>query len=202
MTTDLTRCPWSECNPAMQRYHDEEWAAPVHDDKRLFEFIILEGAQAGLSWNTILNRRDGYREAFAGFDPVAVASFTDSRAAALMENPAIIRNRAKIMSAISNAQAFLAIQEEFGSFAIWMWDFVGGRPIQHRFKEQSEIPAVTAEAEAWSKALRERGFRFMGPTICYAHMQAVGMVNDHLISCHRFEPCAQLGASIAGSAGG
>ena len=189
----LLRCPWSESNAAMQRYHDEEWGVPVHDDRKLFEFIVLEGAQAGLSWNTILSRREGYRAAFAGFDPVAVASFTELQAASLMENAAIIRNRAKIASAISNAQAFLAVQEEFGSFDAWMWEFVGGSPIQHRFRDISEVPAVTAEAEAWSKALRKRGFRFMGPTICYAHMQAVGMVNDHLMGCHRFEHCAGIG---------
>ena len=189
----LLRCPWSESNAAMQRYHDEEWGVPVHDDRKLFEFIVLEGAQAGLSWNTILSRREGYRAAFAGFDPVAVASFTELQAASLMENAAIIRNRAKIASAISNAQAFLAVQEEFGSFDAWMWEFVGGSPIQHRFRDISEVPAVTAEAEAWSKALRKRGFRFMGPTICYAHMQAVGMVNDHLMGCHLFEHCAGIG---------
>ena len=169
----------------MAAYHDEEWGVPVRDDRKLFVFLVLEGAQAGLSWRTILHRREGYRKAFHGFDPVGVAAFGERDRARLLMDTGIIRNRAKVAGAIANAHAFLAVQEEFGSFAAYMWEFVAGRPIQHRFRSLKELPATSTESDAWSRDLRRRGFKFVGSTICYAHMQAVGMVNDHLVSCPR-----------------
>jgi DNA-3-methyladenine glycosylase I len=178
------RCAWAAGEPgdAMVRYHDEEWGVPQHDDHRLFEFLILEGAQAGLSWATILARREHYRAAFAGFDPARVARFTARDAARLLGDAGIIRNRLKIAAAIGNAQAFLALQAEHGSFDRWLWDFAprGRRPAPRRM---ADVPAETAESQALSRELRRRGFRFVGPTICYAYMQAVGMVNDHLATC-------------------
>ena len=183
---EIIRCPWSD-NDTMRHYHDTEWGVPLHDDQRLFEFVILEGAQAGLSWSTILQRRENYRRAFADFDPEKVARFTEARQQKLLQDPGIIRNRLKVASAVKNARAFLKVQEEFGSFDKYIWQFVGGRPLVNRWKSQSEVPAVTPEAEAMAKDLKKRGFTFMGPTICYAHMQATGMVNDHITTCHRYK---------------
>jgi DNA-3-methyladenine glycosylase I len=179
------RCPWCGTDPLYVAYHDEEWGVPVHDDRRLFEFLVLEGAQAGLSWFTILKRREGYRQAFAGFDPKRVAAFGEADVARLLSDPGIVRNRAKVASAINNARAFLAIQKEFGSFAAFQWDFVGGAPIVNAWRSLEEVPARTEISDRLSKALKQRGFSFVGSTICYAHMQAVGMVSDHLVSCHR-----------------
>ena len=167
----------------MVAYHDEEWGVPVHDDRRLFEFLILEGAQAGLSWSTILNKRAAYRKAFKEFDPAAVARFTPARIEKLLADPGIVRNRLKVESAVSNAKAALAVQKEFGSLDAYLWQFVGGKPKVNRWKVSSDVPALTAESDAMSKALQKRGFRFVGSTICYAFMQAVGMVDDHLVSC-------------------
>lgn len=186
----LKRCPWALGSPTEALYHDREWGVPVHDDRLLFEFLILEGAQAGLSWKTILSKREAYRRAFAGFEPARVARFTASRLNALMKNPGIVRNRLKISAAVDNAKAFLAVQREFDSFDAYVWQFVGGTPIVRRARSLRDVPAVTAEAERMSKDLKARGFRFVGPTICYAFMQAVGMVNDHLVSCFRYR---QLG---------
>jgi DNA-3-methyladenine glycosylase I len=171
----------------MQRaYHDREWGVPVHDDRRWFEFLILEGAQAGLSWDTILKKREHYRRAFAGFDPRKVARFGSKQVRALMRNPGIVRNRLKIGAAVSNAREFLAVQREFGSFDRYIWQFVGGRPLRNRRRTMREVPASSAESDAMSQDLRQRGFRFVGSTICYALMQATGLVNDHLVSCFRY----------------
>jgi len=178
-----TRCSWPTSALDIA-YHDQEWGVPVHDDRVLFELITLEGAQAGLSWSTILKKRENYRRAFAAFDPAKVARFTAPRKTLLMKNEGIVRNRLKIESTVSNAQAFLAVQKEFGSFDRYIWQFVGGRPIQNR-RRGKDIPARSAESDAMSKDLRKRGFRFVGSTICYAFMQATGMVNDHLTSCYR-----------------
>ncbi len=185
-TAQLIRCPWAGTDPLYVAYHDQEWGVPVHDDRTLFEFLILEGAQAGLSWSTILKKRDNYRRAFDGFDPRVVAAYDEAKVAELLADAGIVRNRAKIASAIGNARAFLAIQEEFGSFDAYVWRFVDGRPIQNHWQSLSEVPAETAESRALSKDLKRRGFRFVGPTIIYAFMQAVGMVNDHLVSCFRY----------------
>lgn len=185
-TAQLIRCPWAGTDPLYVAYHDQEWGVPVHDDRTLFEFLILEGAQAGLSWSTILKKRDNYRRAFDGFDPRVVAAYNEAKVAELLADAGIVRNRAKIASAIGNARAFLAIQEEFGSFDAYVWRFVDGRPIQNHWQSLSEVPAETAESRALSKDLKRRGFRFVGPTIIYAFMQAVGMVNDHLVSCFRY----------------
>ena len=183
-------CDWGNTSPLMQKYHDEEWGKPVHDDRKHFEFLLLEFFQAGLSWSTILNKRDGYRKAFADFDPVKVARFTEKRVAKLLENPAIVRNRLKVNSAVGNAKAFLKVQKEFGSFCEYIWGFVGGQPIQNRWKKQSDVPATSPESDALSKDLKKRGFKFVGSTIIYAHMQATGMVNDHVEGCFRYKPCA------------
>jgi DNA-3-methyladenine glycosylase I len=169
------------------RYHDEEWGVPVHDDRKHFEFLILEGAQAGLSWITILRKRETYREAFEGFDPARVARFGKRETARLMKNPGIVRNRLKIEGAAKNARAFLAVQDEFGSFDKYVWRFVGGRPIRNRWTHMKELPARTPESDALSKDLKKRGFTFVGSTIIYAHMQAIGMVNDHLKGCFRYK---------------
>lgn len=179
------RCPWAR-NELSIRYHDEEWGVPQHDDRRLFEFLVLEGAQAGLSWNTILAKRERYREVFDGFDPARVAKYGTRKVASLMADAGIVRNRLKIASAIDNARAFLAVQAEFGTFDAYIWSFVGGRPKVNRWKRMSDVPARTAESDAMSKDLKKRGFRFVGSTICYAFMQAVGMVNDHLVTCFRY----------------
>ncbi len=184
---DLVRCEWGWLSdPLHRRYHDQEWGVPVHDDRVIFEFLVLEGAQAGLSWETILRKRENFRRAFEGFDPEKVARFDARRVGRLLKDPGIIRNRLKINSAVQNAKAFLKVQEEFGSFDSYVWRFVGGRTKVNRWKSVREIPAVTPESEAMSKDLIGRGFRFVGPTICYAHMQATGMVNDHVVSCFRY----------------
>jgi DNA-3-methyladenine glycosylase I len=180
----MKRCGWAR-SPAMIEYHDREWGVPVHDDRVLFEFITLEGAQAGLSWETILRKREAYREAFAGFDPASVARFTAARRARLMQDPGIVRNRLKIDSTVTNAAAFLKIQREFGSFDRFLWGFVGGEPRRNRFRTSKQIPARTELSDALSKELKRRGFRFVGTTICYAFMQAVGIVNDHTLDCFR-----------------
>ncbi len=177
------RCAWTGDKPHMIRYHDEEWGRPVHDDRRHFEMLLLEGAQAGLTWDTILRRRDGYRNAFAGFDPAKIARFDAAKKAALLQDAGIIRNRLKIDAAITNAQAFLAIQQEFGSFDGYVWAFVEGRPKVNRWKSMSEVPATSPESDALSKDLKKRGFRFVGSTIIYAYMQAIGMVDDHTRDC-------------------
>ena len=182
----VKRCQWA-ADELHHDYHDTEWGVPVHDDRVLFEFLILEGAQAGLSWATILKKREGYRKAFADFDPVKVARFTEKRQAKLMENPGIVRNRLKIASTVTNAQSFLAVQEEFGSFDAYIWDFVDGKPIVNRFRSLKEIPATTPLSDTISKNLKKRGFRFVGSTIVYAYMQAVGMVNDHTTDCFRYK---------------
>jgi DNA-3-methyladenine glycosylase I len=180
------RCAWCPPDdPLYIQYHDKEWGVPVHDDRRLFEMLILEGAQAGLSWLTILKRRGGYREAFARFDAKKVARFDARKMAALMKNPGIIRNRLKIAATVDNARAFLQVQEEHGTFDRYIWSFVGGKPKRNRWKSRAQLPAQTPEAEAMSKDLKKRGFRFVGPTICYAFMQAVGMVDDHTADCFR-----------------
>ena len=176
------RCPWAE-GELYQAYHDSEWGREVHDDLILFEFLILEGAQAGLSWITILKKRDAYRKAFAGFDPNKVQKFNDADVQNLMSNEGIVRNRLKIQSAIGNAKAFLAVQKEFGSFDTYLWQFVGGKPIVHLRKNMQEVPVSTPESEAMSRDLKQRGFKFVGPTICHAFMQACGLVNDHLRDC-------------------
>jgi DNA-3-methyladenine glycosylase I len=182
----LVRCPWPGEIPAYVAYHDEEWGVPLHDDRALFEFLILEGAQAGLSWLTILNKRENYRRAFAGFDPKKVARFGARDVKRLLGDAGIVRNRQKIAAAIGNAKAFLEVQKEFGSFDAYVWRFTGGRPIRNRWTSVKQVPAKTAESDAMSKDLIARGFRFVGSTICYAHMQATGMVNDHLIDCFRY----------------
>ena len=179
-----TRCPWARSDLDFE-YHDREWGVPCHDDRTLFEFVILEGAQAGLSWSTILRKRENYREAFAGFDAAKVARFTPARCARLLKNEGIIRNRLKIAGAVRNARAFLEVRDEFGSFDAYIWRFVGGRPIVNRRKSFKDVPATTPESDAMSKDLKKRGFTFVGSTICYAFMQATGMVNDHLVSCFR-----------------
>ncbi len=181
----LTRCPWAQTE-AMIAYHDVEWGVPVHDDRALFEFLVLEGAQAGLSWSTILNKRDNYRAAFDGFDPRKVARYDGRRVATLLRNPGIVRNRLKIEAAIANAEAFLAVQKEFGSFDAYIWRFVDGKPVRNARRSVKDVPARTEISDAMSKDLIRRGFRFVGSTICYAHMQATGMVNDHLVSCFRY----------------
>jgi len=194
MPKSVKRCKWAEgVSLDYIEYHDTEWGVPVFDDRVQFEFLILEGAQAGLSWSTILNKREGYRKAFADFDPQKVSRFTEKRIEKLLENPAIVRNRLKVRSAVTNAKAFLAVQKEFGSFSKYIWDFVGGRPIQNRFRRDGDIPATSPESDALSKDLKKRGFKFVGSTIVYAHMQATGMVNDHVTGCFRYKPCAALG---------
>lgn len=180
-----TRCAWAGSDPLYIRYHDEEWGVPVHDDRRLFEFLILEGAQAGLSWITILRKREAYRRAFAGFDPKRVARFDRGRIERLLRDSGIVRNRLKIGSAVTNARAFLAVQEEFGRFDRYLWGFVGGRPKINRRRSSRQVPARTVVSDRLSKDLRKRGFRFVGSTICYAYMQAVGMVDDHTEDCFR-----------------
>jgi DNA-3-methyladenine glycosylase I len=178
-----TRCPWAGDKPHMIRYHDREWGRPVHHDRRLFEMLLLEGAQAGLTWDTILQRREGYRKAFAGFDPAKVAQFTAVRKKQLLGDPGIIRNRLKIDAAVTNAQAFLAVQKEFGSFDRYVWQFVDGTPIRNSRRTMADVPATSPKSDALSKDLKKRGFRFVGSTIVYAFMQAVGMVDDHLNDC-------------------
>ena len=193
MAKAVKRCRWAEgVNLDYIRYHDEEWGVPVRDDRTQFEFLILEGAQAGLSWSTILNKREGYRKAFAGFDPEKVARFTKKRIERLLQEPAIVRNRLKVESAVTNAKAFLAVQEEFGSFCDYVWGFVDGSPIQNRFRRDADVPATSPESDALSKDLKKRGFKFVGSTIVYAHMQATGLVNDHVTACFRYKACARM----------
>jgi DNA-3-methyladenine glycosylase I len=189
-TLEKTRCAWSAKDPLYIGYHDTEWGVPVHDDRTLFEFLILEGAQAGLSWITILRKRDAYRKAFDRFEPEKVARYDRKKIAALLKDPGIVRNRMKIESAVKNARAFLEVQEEFGSFDAYQWRFVEGKPIVNRFRSIKEIPARTPVSDALSRDLKDRGFSFVGSTIIYAHMQAVGMVNDHVIDCFRHRPLA------------
>jgi DNA-3-methyladenine glycosylase I len=193
MTKPVTRCKWAEgVSLNYIEYHDKEWGVPVFDDRVQFEFLILEGAQAGLSWSTILNKRDGYRKAFADFDPEKVARFTDKRVQKLLQDPGIVRNRLKVRSAVTNAKAFLAVQKEFGSFSDYIWEFVGGKPLQNRFQKDSDVPATSPESDALSKDLKKRGFKFVGSTIVYAHMQATGLVNDHVVGCFRHKPCVAM----------
>jgi DNA-3-methyladenine glycosylase I len=182
----VNRCAWAGSDPEMVAYHDTEWGVPVHDDPTHFEFLVLEGAQAGLSWSTILHRRSGYRKAFAGFDVAKVARFTPAKVEKLLTDPGIIRNRAKVESTVRNARAFLEVAEEFGSFDAYVWGFVGGRPMLNRWRRIGQVPATSPESEALSKDLRQRGFGFVGPTVCYAHLQATGLINDHLVSCFRY----------------
>jgi DNA-3-methyladenine glycosylase I len=188
----MIRCAWAASNPLVHDYHDREWGVPLHDDRRLFEMLILEGAQAGLSWLTILRRRRNYRRAFAEFDPVAVARFTPARKARLLTDEGIIRNRLKIEGTVKNARAFLAVRKEFGSFNNYLWSFVGGRPIVNAWTASKQIPATSPESDALSRELKKRGFTFVGSTICYAYMQAVGMVNDHTTDCFRYRACARM----------
>lgn len=193
----VTRCGWAGDDPLMVAYHDEEWGVPVHDDRLLYEFLVLEGAQAGLSWSIVLRKRQSYRAAFDGFDIEKVAGFDESRIEQLLQDPGIIRNQLKVRSAVTNAKAVLAVRKELGSFDSYIWSFVGGKPIQNHRQHLTDIPAVTPEAVAMSKDLKRRGFKFVGPTICYAFMQAVGMVNDHLTDCFRYREVAKLSGSGA-----
>ncbi len=186
------RCEWSGRDPLNVTYHDAEWGAPVHDDRRLFEFLLLEGAQAGLSWTTILKKREGYRTAFNNFDARKISRYAEDDVSRLLANPGIVRNRLKINAAITNAGAFLRIQEEFGSFDSYLWRFVDGKPIQNAWERIADIPASTPESDALSGDLKKRGFRFVGSTICYAFMQAVGMVNDHIVGCFRYDEVKRL----------
>jgi len=181
------RCEWGTASQLYIDYHDNEWGVPIHDDRKLFEFLILEGAQAGLSWETVLKKRENYRKAFSDLDPVKVSRYGDKKVEALLGNKGIIRNRLKIASAINNAKRFLEVQKEFGTFDAYIWQFVDGKPITNRFKSILELPATTKEPGAMSKDLKKRGFKFVGPTICYAHMQATGMVNDHIVGCFRYK---------------
>ncbi len=189
----MERCAWAEgVSELYIAYHDVEWGVPFHDDRKQFEFLILEGAQAGLSWSTVLNKRENYRKAFANFDPAKVARFKKRKIESLLTNPGIIRNRLKVKAAVTNAKAFLDLQKEFGSFEKYIWQFVGGKPIQNRHRTMNDIPATTPESDTLSKDLKKRGFKFVGSTIIYAHMQAVGMVNDHVVSCFRHKECMQM----------
>jgi DNA-3-methyladenine glycosylase I len=183
----MKRCEWANRSELEQFYHDEEWGVPSHDDRSLFEFLILEGAQAGLSWSTILRKREGYRRAFDHFDARKISRYSDKDVSRLLANAEIIRNKLKIHAAITNARAFLGVREEFGTFDTYIWQFVNGRPIQNSWKRMKDIPPSTPQSEAMSKDLQKRGFKFVGPTICYAFMQAVGMVNDHVVDCFRYE---------------
>jgi DNA-3-methyladenine glycosylase I len=183
----IARCPWTGNDPLMIEYHDNEWGIPLHDDRKLFEFLVLEGMQAGLSWSTVLRKRENFRAAFRGFEPGKVAEFGPADVRVLLSDPGIIRNRQKVEAAIANAKSFLAVQKEFGSFDRYIWEFIGGKPIRNHFRRDSEIPATSAESDRISKDMKERGFKFVGSTIIYAHMQATGMVNDHLVGCFRYK---------------
>lgn len=185
------RCTWCLNDPIYIAYHDEEWGVPVYDDQKIFEFLILEGAQAGLSWLTILKRRAGYRKAFANFDPKKVAKFSEEKIQTLMLDASIIRNQLKIRAAVNNAQKFLEVQKEFGTFSTYAWSFVGGKPIDGKLKSVKEIQPTSQESDAWSKDMKKRGFKFVGSTILYAHMQATGMVNDHTVDCFRYKTCGK-----------
>lgn len=186
MGEDTVRCPWPGVDPLYRKYHDEEWGVPLHDDLKLFEFLVLEGMQAGLSWSTVLRKRENFRRLFAGFDPERVALFDSQRIELLLQDPSIIRNRRKVEGTVTNARAFLKVSEEFGSFDEYIWRFVDGRPLINRWESLSQLPTTSPESILLSKDLVARGFKFVGPTICYAHMQATGMVNDHLVSCYRY----------------
>jgi DNA-3-methyladenine glycosylase I len=186
--TDIVRCAWAGTDPAMTAYHDDEWGVPVHDDRKLFEFLVLEGAQAGLSWSTILHRREGYRRAYRDFDPAKVARFGERDTVRLLADPGIIRNKAKIAWSVRNAQAFLQVQRELGSFDAYLWKYVGNKPVVNRPRGLGDIPASTPLSDALSKDLRKRGFGFVGSTICYAFLQAVGVVDDHAATCFRAQP--------------
>ncbi len=190
---NLTRCGWAEHSPLEIAYHDEEWGVPVHDDRVLFEFLILEGAQAGLSWSTVLAKRENYRAALDGFDPVRIARYTAARRARLLQNAGLVRNRLKIESTVKNARAFLAVRAEFGTFDAYLWRFVDGAPLQNKRTSLTQVPVSTPVSDALSKDLKARGFSFVGTTIMYAYMQAVGLVNDHVVDCHRHAPVARLG---------
>lgn len=183
--TDRQRCVWTGENALYQRYHDTEWGVPLHDDRGLFEFLILEGAQAGLSWITILRKRESFRAAFDGFDAARVAGYSSNKIESLLQNPGIVRNRLKVTAAVMNAQKFLDVQDEFGTFDRFIWQFIGGKPLQNHWRSHGQIPSSTPESDAMSKELKRRGFKFAGTTICYAYMQAVGMVNDHTVGCFR-----------------
>ena len=191
-----TRCAWLDYSGKATeldiKYHDEEWGVPVHDDRLLFEFLILEGAQAGLSWTTILKKRDDYRKAYDNFEPAKVTKYTEAKQQKLLLNPGIVRNRLKVAASVTNAKAFLAVQKEFGSFDKYIWEFVRNKPIQNSWKSVDQIPATTQESDAMSKDLKKRGFKFVGPTICYAFMQAIGLVNDHTTDCFRYNPVSKL----------
>lgn len=197
MPKTIRRCAWAEgASLAYIEYHDTEWGVPVFDDRTQFEFLILEGAQAGLSWSTILNKREGYRAAFADFDPQKVARFTRKRIDRLLQNPAIVRNRLKVESSVTNAKAFLEVQDEFDGFSNYIWQFVDGKPKQNRLRQDSDVPATSPESDAMSKDMKKRGFRFVGSTILYAHMQATGLVNDHVTGCFRQRECAALAKTL------
>ncbi len=198
MAKAVTRCKWAEgVSLNYIEYHDTEWGVPVWDDRVQFEFLILEGAQAGLSWSTILNKRDGYRRMFAEFDPTKVSRFTEKRIEKLLLDSSIVRNRLKVNSAVTNAKAFLKVQKEFGTFCDYIWGFVGGKPIQSMLKKDCDVPATSPESDALSNDLKKRGFKFVGSTIIYAHMQATGMVNDHVVSCFRHKPCKAMAKNSA-----
>jgi DNA-3-methyladenine glycosylase I len=186
MGKKVIRCEWVGDDPLMIRYHDTEWGVPVHDDRKHFEFLVLDAAQAGLSWRTVLHKRENYRRAFKNFDPEKIAKFTEKDIRKLLSDPGIIRNRLKVMSAVTNARCFLEIKKEFGSFDAYIWKFVGGKPRRNRFRAEKQIPAMTGESDAMSADLKKRGFKFVGSTICYAYMQAAGMVNDHVTTCFRY----------------
>ena len=191
-TKEIHRCEWAlGVNDAYIAYHDEEWGVPVHDDQVQFEFLILEGAQAGLSWSTILNKREGYRENFDNFDVEKVARFDKRRIHQILKDPCVVRNKLKVNSAVKNAQAFIEVQEEFGSFSKYIWSFVDGKPIVNKRKSMMDVPATSKESDALAKALKKRGFSFVGSTIMYAHMQATGLVNDHVVDCFRYKECMQ-----------
>ncbi len=193
MVKSVSRCPWSEgISPAYLEYHDREWGVPVHDDRKQFEFLTLEGAQAGLSWSTILHRREGYRRAFADFDPAKVARFTPARIDKLLQDTGIIRNRLKVEATVSNARAFLELQAALGSFDAYIWGFVGGKPQRNQWRSQAEVPATSPVSDALSKDMKKRGFRFVGSTTLYAHLQATGLINDHLVGCFRHTECRKL----------
>ncbi len=189
----MKRCQWADRSDLEINYHDTEWGEPLHDDTRLFEFLVLEGAQAGLSWSTILKKREGYRRAFDGFDALKISRYSEDDVARLLNDPGIIRNRLKINAAVTNAKAFLAVRDEFGSFDAYIWQFVEGQPVVNRRRVLTDIPASTAESDRMSKDLKKRGFKFVGTTICYAFMQAVGMVNDHVVDCFRYDELVKKG---------
>ena len=198
MTQKIKRCTWAEGTSLEYiRYHDVEWGVPVTDDRTQFEFLILEGAQAGLSWSTILNKREGYRKEFAEFDPEKVARFTQKRIDKILLNPGVVRNKLKVHSAVSNAKLFLKVQDEFDGFSNYIWSFVNGKPIQNRIKKDSDIPATSDESDALSKDMKKRGFKYVGITSMYAHMQATGLVNDHVTSCFLHRPCKEMAKKLA-----